>query len=227
MTDLTHAAFQVIAEHRSWGAALVGLIAFGESMVLIGAFLPATVLLLAAGGLIAAGALDAAPVMIWATLGAVAGDAVSFLIGQRLGARLLRRQGLKRHARNIARTRLLIRRFGGATLLLGRFAGPLRAFVPVMAGMLHMPDRRFHLANLASGLVWVVAFVGPGYVTARGLDHLSGQTIWMLAGALALVLALAAIAVLARRTVKPALAWLAGQRVPAMGHPSLIPAACR
>jgi len=188
MTAFSHTAAQFIADHRLWGAGLVGLVAFGESMLVVGAFLPATPLLVIAGGFIAAGLLDAGPVLALATLGAVAGDWVSYLIGRRLGPRLLRRRGLKRHARAIARTRLLIRHHGGMTLLFGRFAGPLRAFAPVMAGMMGMPERRFQLVNFASGLVWVIAFVGPGYAAARGFSNLSQHTVTALG-----VVALAAL----------------------------------
>ncbi|WP_395444901.1 DedA family protein [Caulobacter sp. UC70_42] len=186
MANLAQTASVFIAEHRALGAALVGLVAFGESMMVVGAFLPATVLLIAAGGLIAAGLLDGPSVLLWATVGAVAGDSLSFAIGRTLGPRLLRGRLLKPHARAIARTRLLIRRFGGLTIFIGRFAGPLRALVPVMAGMAGMPQRRFQLVNFASGIVWVAAFVGPGYAGARGmalLSHLSWQALALSAAA--------------------------------------------
>jgi membrane protein DedA with SNARE-associated domain len=205
MTSLVQDASQFIADHRALGAALIGLVAFGESMVVVGAFVPATVLLVAAGGLIAAGLLDATPVIVWATIGAVAGDAVSFMIGRRLGPRVLRHRLLKTHLRALARTRLMIRRSGGLTLFVGRFAGPLRALIPVMAGMMGMPERRFQLANLASGLVWVGAFVGPGYAGARGLTFATHQSPAMLATLIASATAVAAVAIF----FKPIAKWAA------------------
>lgn len=216
MTSLVQDASQFVADHRALGAALVGLVAFGESMVVVGAFVPATVLLVAAGGLIAAGLLDATPVLAWATIGAVAGDAVSFMIGRRLGPRVLRHRLLKTHLRALARTRLMLRRCGGLTLFIGRFAGPLRALIPVMAGMMGMPERRFQVANLASGLVWVGAFVGPGYAGARGLTlaaHLSPALTATLAASTAAV----ALAVIFSKSIaKWAAAGLVGFRTAAV-----------
>lgn len=169
MSAFTHTVSLFIAEHRAWAGLLLGLVAFGESMIIIGAFLPATVLLAVAGGFIAAGLLDATTVLVWAMAGAILGDAVSFAIGRRVGPKVLRHRWLQPHARTIARTRLLLRRFGPMTIFLGRFAGPLRALSPLMAGMLRMPSRPFHVANIVSGVVWVLAFVAPGYMATKGV----------------------------------------------------------
>jgi membrane protein DedA with SNARE-associated domain len=196
MTGLTQTVADFVAHHAAWAGFGLGLVTFGESMVVVGAFLPATVLLVAAGGMVAAGVLDPAPVLAWALVGAILGDAVSYQLGRRLGVRALRHPLALRHHRLVARTRLMTARFGAASLFVGRFAGPLRAFIPVMAGIARMPARRFHIANIGSAIVWVLAFLTPGYLAARGISVIGavkpGASMF---GLLAIGLGLAALVV--------------------------------
>lgn len=179
MTALMQPITDFVAQHHDWAGAVLGIVTFLESLVLIGAFIPATALMLLAGGLIASGALDPVVVLLWCGSGAIAGDAVSYALGRRLGARALRRPAFRNHRRAIARTRLFSRRYGVASIFIGRFFGPLRAFVPVMAGMLQMKAVKFQTANALSALVWVAALLTPGYLAARGLALLDVGGFWI------------------------------------------------
>src|SRR5690606_28465833 len=91
------------------------------------------------------------------------------------------------HRRKLAWTRLDCRRYGVASIFIGRFFGPLRAFVPVMAGVLQMRQRVFQIANVSSAFVWVLAMLAPGYLAAKGLARLEmmsearNPTLWLLA----------------------------------------------
>jgi len=172
MESLFQSLGDFIMRHQMWAGALLGLVTFLESLAVIGAFVPATGLLIAAGGLIAAGVLDPVTVFAGCVVGAVVGDAISYWLGRRLGVRFLRRPIFVPHRRRIAWTRLYCRRYGVLSIFVGRFFGPLRAFVPVMMGVLRMRERTFQLANLGSGVVWVLAMLAPGYFAARGLAQL-------------------------------------------------------
>jgi len=189
----------LISDHRAWAGLVLGVATFLESLVLIGAFVPATALMLLAGGLIATGALDPVTVLLWSVAGAALGDAVSYALGLRLGGGVLTLPFLRPHRRAIARTRLFSSRYGVASIFLGRFFGPLRAFVPVMAGMIRMKAHTFQIANVASAFVWVAALVSPGYLAGKGLAVLPSLDL----GTIALIgLALAGIVggvMLARR----------------------------
>lgn len=181
----------LISDHRAWAGLVLGAATFLESLVLIGAFVPATALMLLAGGLIATGALDPVTVVLWSVGGAALGDAVSYTLGLRLGSGVTRLPFLRSHRRVIARTRLFSRRYGVASIYLGRFFGPLRAFVPVMAGVVKMKAHSFQVANVASAFVWVAALVSPGYLAGKGLSVLPSLDM----GAVALAgLALAVVA---------------------------------
>lgn len=176
--DLSESFVQPLAEfverHQFWAGAIVGGLAFLESLVLIGAFIPATALMLACGGLIAAGILDPVSTIAFCVIGAVAGDAVSFNVGQRLAGRKLSPH-LVRFRRQIARARFYTRRYGAMTIFAGRFFGPLRAFVPTVAGMLRMNPRTFQIANVTSALVWAPVMLAPGYLGVVGFAALEAQ----------------------------------------------------
>jgi len=194
MDSLLSSAADFIARHHVWAGVVLGVVTFFESLVVIGAFVPATGLLVAAGGLVAAGVLDPWAVIAGCVIGAVMGDAISYWIGRRLGTGVLRQPMLLPHRRKIAWTRLYCRRYGVASIFIGRFFGPLRAFVPVMVGVLRMRQRVFQLANVTSAFVWVLAMLAPGYLAAKGLAQLEfmseahGPTLMLIAfGALVVV----------------------------------------
>lgn len=208
-----------IARHSAWAGMVLGIVTLLESLVLIGAFIPATALMVMAGGLIAAGVLDPMEVVLWCVAGAIVGDAVSFELGRRLGPRALRHPAFRGHRRKVARTRLFNRRYGAASIFFGRFFGPLRAFVPLVAGLLQMRRRTFQLANAVSAVVWVLAILAPGYFAARGLAELEalGEAHLVTIGAITLagmvVIGLVAREVLRRRAAAAAPPVLAEPRL--------------
>src|SRR5690606_26373802 len=155
--------------HVFWAAPLLGLTTFGESMVLIGAFFPATAPMVTAGGLIGMGILDPVPVIAWCVAGATAGDAVSYWLGRKLGPGAWRHPLLKGRRRAAARARLFFRQYGVASIFLCRFMGPVRAFVPLIAGMTAMNQTKFQIANFTSALVWVPVMLAPGWLAAASM----------------------------------------------------------
>lgn len=175
MDALFHHVAEFIARHHAWAGVALGVVTLLESLVLIGAFIPATALMVMAGGLIAAGVLDPMQVIFWCVAGAVIGDAISYELGRRLGPKTLRHAAFREHRRKIARTRLFTRRYGAASIFIGRFFGPLRAFVPLVTGLLGMRRRTFQLANTVSAVVWVLVILAPGYFAAKGLAELEAM----------------------------------------------------
>lgn len=172
-----------ITTHGVWAAPIIGMLAFGESLAVIGLFIPATTLMIAVGGLIGTGTLNGIPVIGCAIVGAALGDWISYLMGRRVGPSIYRRWPLNRHKLAVARARLFFRRFGFATIFLGRFLGPMRAIVPLVAGVMKMPRRPFQIANVTSAVVWVPALFAPGYLAAKsmGAIELGGTEVLILA----------------------------------------------
>ena len=142
--------------------------------------------------------LDPVSVIVGCVIGAVIGDAVSYWAGRRLGVKFLQRPMFRPHRRRIAWTRLYCRRYGIMSIFVGRFFGPLRAFVPLTLGMLRMRQRAFQFGNATSAVVWVLAMLAPGYLAAQGLARMEllseahGPT--LLLGAIAAAILVVAVA---------------------------------
>lgn len=164
---------QFISDHRAWAGPIVGVIAFGESLAVVGMLIPATPIMLAIGGLVGAGIVEPWPIIIGAIIGAVIGDIVSYFLGWWLGRSIIHKWPLNKHRTGVARARLLFRRYGFSAVFLGRFFGPIRCTVPMVAGMMSMDQTRFQTANVLSAMVWAPVMFLPGWLAGRG--WLAGQ----------------------------------------------------
>ena len=137
-------------------------------------------------------------------IGAALGDVVSYYLGIWLGRGVVHKWPLNRHRQEVARARLFFRRYGFAAIFLGRFFGPVRATVPLVAGMMGMNRSRFQLANILSALVWAPAILMPGWLVAKGAGELiqfNATNILLLAAVVivaAIIAALVGIRLLAR-----------------------------
>jgi membrane protein DedA with SNARE-associated domain/membrane-associated phospholipid phosphatase len=179
------------AANPGWAIAIVFLIAFGEALLIIGLFVPSTVVLVGAGTLVGTGQLDFWPVFLATATGAIAGDQVSYWAGRFFGERLKSMWPLSRYPQLLARGEIYVRQHGGKSIALGRFVPGVKAVVPGIVGMFRMNQLYFIIINFSSGLVWTAAHIVPGILVGKGL-HLAGE----LSGRLAIVL-LVLLAVLA------------------------------
>lgn len=187
---------RLIETHQAWAGVVVGLLAFGESLILIGILLPGTTVLVIVGGLVGAGLIHPLPVVLAAIIGAALGDVVSYYLGVWLGRGVVHKWPLNRHRHEIARARLFFRRYGFAAIFVGRFFGPVRATVPLVAGMMGMNRHRFQLANILSATVWAPAILTPGWLVAKSAGELiqfSTTNILVLAGIAIVVAAIVAV----------------------------------
>ncbi len=147
-------------------------IAFLETLLLVGFFFPGSVALLAIGGLIASGTLELWPSLFWAFLGAVIGDNISFWIGVYFKEPLHRSRLYARHKEAFLKGEEFFHQYGGYSVVLGRFVGPIRAVIPTIAGSLGMSGKLFFLVNVLSALVWAPAYILPGYLMGDLYKHL-------------------------------------------------------
>jgi membrane protein DedA with SNARE-associated domain len=200
MDELVARAAAFVTVHGMWAGPIVGLLAFGESLAIIGIFIPATAVMLAIGGLVGTGTLDPVPIIGWAVGGAVLGDWISYSIGHRIGPSVYHRWPMNRHRSMVARTRLFFRKYGLVAVFLGRFLGPIRATIPLVAGVMAMAGRPFQIANVASAVVWVPLMFLPGVLAVRTAGVFSHITEMHLIGfGLAIVLlTFAAMAITSR-----------------------------
>lgn len=158
---------EFVQDHSGWAAPVVFALAFGESLAFVSLVLPSTVILLGLGALIGAGGLSFWPIWLAAALGAAAGDWLSFAIGQWLGHDAGRIWPFSRHPTLLPRAHAFFTKWGMAGVFLGRFLGPLRATVPLIAGICGMPKLHFQLVNVASALLWAALVLAPGHLGLR------------------------------------------------------------
>ena len=160
-----------IEANPGWAMFVIGLTAFGESFVFFSLLFPGTTILIAAGALISAGILDPISSVIAGIVGAVLGDSVSFWFGQKFGPLLPKIWPFQGHPERLIRGISFFERYGGSSVFIGRFFGPLRAVVPLAAGMMNMPPSGFFTANVLSAVVWAPALVLSGDLLIRWLGQ--------------------------------------------------------
>ncbi|MCU7906595.1 MAG: VTT domain-containing protein [Candidatus Thiodiazotropha sp. (ex Epidulcina cf. delphinae)] len=183
-----------IGQHAFWAGLVVFLVAFSESVALFGLLVPGVVMMFGFGALIATGILNFWPVFWWAVAGAVAGDGLSFWLGRHFQERLQGFWPFSQHPSTLQRGIAFFEKYGGKSVAIGRFFGPVRAIIPLVAGMLGMSPWRFVIANLSSALVWAPAYLLPGIVFGASLE-LASEVAFRLVALMLLLLFLAWILV--------------------------------
>jgi membrane protein DedA with SNARE-associated domain/membrane-associated phospholipid phosphatase len=151
---------------------IMGAIALLESLALIGLLLPGVILVTAAASLAGHQDMAVTSLLLAAFVGAVLGDGFSFVLGYTQRERVTRLWPLSRHPEWLARGARFFQRYGSLSVFFGRFVGPVRPVIPLIAGMLHMSPRAFLWANLASAALWAPAFVLPGYLLGQTWQQL-------------------------------------------------------
>src|SRR5262249_37612136 len=146
--------------HVAYG--LVFLAALSEALPVVGVVVPGSLAILAISALVPTGAVRLWPLLVWATVGAIAGDGLSYWLGRRFKREILLHWPFSRYAQVASRSEAFFRAHGGKSVFLGRFVPALRAFVPLFAGIMEMPAHRFYIANILSALAWAPAHVFPG-----------------------------------------------------------------
>jgi len=174
MDDLVQPTLAFIAAHAGWAAAVMFVTAFGESLAFLSLLFPGTTLLIAAGTLMSDGTLPYLPVLTCAVAGAVLGDTVSYWIGRRFGGRIALVWPFSRYPDLLRDGIRFFGRHGGKSVFIGRFFGPMRAVIPLAAGVLQMPRGGFWVANLLSALIWAPMLLLVGDAIGTAGDRLIG-----------------------------------------------------
>lgn len=126
------------------------------------------------GALIGSAEMAFWPLWTAAAVGAILGDWLSFWLGKHYGHAIARLWPLNRHPDLIPRGHAFFEKWGIAGIFFGRFFGPLRSAVPLVAGICAMPNTHFQVANVASGLVWATGILAPGAFGIHWLGKLFG-----------------------------------------------------
>jgi membrane protein DedA with SNARE-associated domain len=166
MLDLLTPLTSWLAQHPAWIGAVLALAAFAESFFVVGVVLPGAVVLFALAALAGSLDLELVPLLLWTAAGASIGDISSFFIGRELEHLFHDRGEGRRWHQHLDRTHDFLERWGMLAVVVGRFVGPIRPFLPAVAGAAGMRRRVFIASDLVSSLAWAPFYVMPGYFSA-------------------------------------------------------------
>jgi membrane-associated protein len=155
---------ELILAYGLWTYAILFIIIFSETGLVVAPFLPGDSLLFAAGALSAIGSMDPLWLFVLLSAAAIAGNSVNYAIGHYLGPRILR-DGKVRFLNKeyLERAHKFYEQHGGKTIVFARFIPILRTFAPFVAGVGFMAYTRFMVYNIVAGIAWVGLFIFGGY----------------------------------------------------------------
>ncbi|MCS3839033.1 undecaprenyl-diphosphatase [Pseudomonas sp. JAI111] len=172
MTSLVSSIIEFLTAHPHAAYLAVFLLALSESIPIIGVVVPGTAVILALSALVPSGVLLLWPLLVAATLGAIAGDGLSFWFGHRYHREILGFWPLNRHPELIQSSEAFFERHGAKSVFFARFVPGVRAFIPLLAGMLGMAVSRFYVVNVASALAWASSHVLSGVLVGATFSFL-------------------------------------------------------
>ena len=153
-----------IRDYGTWAYALLFLIIFAETGLVVTPFLPGDSLLFAAGAIAARGSLDVGLLAVLLAVAAIVGDALNYWIGHTLGDRLVGGKRIRLiKQEHLDLTHQFYERHGARTIILARFVPIVRTFAPFVAGLGRMTYRRFATYNVVGGITWITLFVLGGF----------------------------------------------------------------
>ncbi|HUS96955.1 MAG TPA: DedA family protein [Hyphomicrobiaceae bacterium] len=171
LAEIPGAITTLIEANRMWAAPIVLILAFGESIAFISLILPFWGMLVAIGA--AVGAWSTEFVLLWiaASIGAALGDWVSYWLGYHYHEQISRMWPLSKHPDLMPRGHAFFEKYGVWAIVLGRFSGPLRASVPIIAGATQMDRTKFQIANWSSAFLWALVLL----VFGGGIGEVMGM----------------------------------------------------
>lgn len=177
--------------HPHIAVIFAGLVAFLESLAIVGSIVPGSVTLTAIGVLIGSGIIPVTETFIAAIIGAILGDLLSYAVGHYYQESLRNRWPFRNYPNMIYRGEQFFYKHGGKSIAIGRFFGPIRAVLPLVAGMLNMPFYRFLIADIISGIFWAPAYMLPGVLLgAATLELAPEQATWLMLWVLGILVVL-------------------------------------
>lgn len=161
---------QFIMQSLAFTLMIIMLVAFLESLALVGLLLPGTVMMATIGALIGGGKVDFYLAWGAAMVGCLLGDWSSYFIGRAFKGPLHRWSFLKKNKALLDKTEHALYQHSMATILIGRFVGPTRPLVPMVAGMLDLSPYKFALPNIIGCLAWPPVYFLPGILAGVAID---------------------------------------------------------
>jgi membrane-associated protein len=153
------------AQYGAWLYAILFVIIFAETGLVVCPFLPGDSILFIAGTVVAAAGLDVHVLVVVLIAAAVLGDSVNYMVGHYIGPKAFHKPDSRWFRQEyLRRTQAFYDTYGGVTIIIGRFVPIVRTFAPFLAGVAGMSYRRFLSYNLVGGCRWIALLVYAGYL---------------------------------------------------------------
>lgn len=154
----------IIQDYGVWTYAILFLIIFCETGLVVTPILPGDSLLFAVGSFAAIGALDVSIVLLTLTIAAILGDTVNYAVGHFMGPKVFLKKDSRIFRKEyLDKTHRFYERYGGKTIIFARFVPIVRTFAPFVAGVGSMSYSRFIAFNIVGAVAWIAAFILAGY----------------------------------------------------------------
>lgn len=161
MFELT-SILEFLENNPGWITWTMFILVLVESLVLVGLFTPATLIVPGIGALAASVNIHWSEILAYATLGMIIGDSISFIIGKLIGSKVDDWIPEKYH-QYLIQAKQFMKKYGILSVALGRFIGPLRCIIPLTAGSLGMRSKVFFPVEILASPFWTSAYVLTGY----------------------------------------------------------------
>jgi membrane protein DedA with SNARE-associated domain len=183
LADLINTINLLVIDYPYWAGIIVFSVAMAESLAIVGIIVPGVAIMFAIGALISNGSLELVSTTLWAAAGASFGDGLSFALGWHYKEQIYQTRFLKKHQNLLSRGHAFFEKYGLMSILIGRFVGPIRAIIPLIAGIMAMPIKHYVPINILASALWAPAYLFPGLIFGTGISFLPEDwTAWWPAG---------------------------------------------
>ena len=155
--------FELVEQYGMWIYAILFIIVFCETGLVVTPFLPGDSLLFASGVVAGAGLMGYGPVLLVLLAAGIMGDAVNYFIGRHVGPAIFQRDSRFIKKEHLLKAHHFYEKHGGKAIILARFVPIVRTFAPFVAGIALMCPHRFFLFNITGCVLWVGGLVSAGY----------------------------------------------------------------
>lgn len=172
--EIVDATVTFVREHQSWAAPVAFIVAFLESFCFLSILWPGTAILVGVSALLAKSGVEMGilwPSIFAAGVGGSLGYAISYWIGYYYRDSIKLMWPFSKNPGMLEYGQTFFDRWGALSVFIGHFFGPVRAVIPVVAGMYLLPQWKFQLANVLSAFIWAAGVIAPTYF---GLTYLIG-----------------------------------------------------
>jgi membrane-associated protein len=165
LLSLDDSVAALAAQHGHWIYAILFLIIFAETGLVVFPFLPGDSILFIAGTVVATADLNVHLLVLVLVAAAILGDSVNYSVGHYIGPRVYDRPDSRWFRKaHLRRTQAFYDKYGGVTIIIGRFVPIIRTFAPFLAGVAGMSYRRFLAFNVVGAVAWITSLVYAGYL---------------------------------------------------------------